>query len=84
MQNQKEYLRILWHITNICTRAIKKVTKKCYNFITKLKLPSITKEESKDYDKPITSKECHTVPFQLSNNKFPGLYRFSIKFCKMV
>ena len=33
----------------------------CYDFVTELNLPTITEEECKECDKPITSKECLTV-----------------------
>ena len=52
----------------------------CYDFVTELNLPTITEEECKECDKPITSKECLTALSQLSNNKSPGLDRFSIEF----
>ena len=33
----------------------------CYDFVTELNLPTITEEECKKCDKPITSKECLTA-----------------------
>ena len=55
--------------------------KNCYNFITNLELPSITKEESKEYDKLITNKGCHAAIFQLFNKSL-GLNGFSVEFYK--
>ena len=54
----------------------------CYDFVTELNLPTITEEECKECDKPITSKECLTALSQLPNNKSSGLNGFSIEFYK--
>ena len=54
----------------------------CYDFVTELNLPTITEEECKECDKPITSKECLTALSQLSNNKSPELDGLSIEFYK--
>ena len=48
----------------------------CYDFVTELKLPTITEEECKECDKRITSKKCLTALSQLCNTKSLGLDSF--------
>ena len=54
----------------------------CNDFVIELNLPTITDEECKECDKPITNKKCLTALSQLSNDKFPELRGFSIEFYK--
>ena len=54
----------------------------CNDFVIELNLPTITDEECKECDKPITSKNCLTALSQLSNNKSPKFRSFLIEFYK--
>ena len=54
----------------------------CHDFVTELNLPTITEEECKECDKPITSKKCLTAFSQLSNTNLQGLMVFQLNFIK--
>ena len=45
--------------------------------------PKVNEKENMECEKPITESKCFKALFELSNNKFPGLNGFSIKFYKV-